>query len=256
MFSIFKKSNKQVDVLCSISKKYKITHDLYKPNYSGKMLPTYFRQLPKTYENTNNNGIVLQNSTIKNCVGILSLIGNGFVIPNWTDIIIKVSKDHYAWQCADTQTVIEFLGNDTTGTHWQKKYWKFRIKSPWSISTKDEILFHFTEPFWHYEDLPFWKIVPGVIDFKYNHNTDVVILIPIPEVETQFMIPAGTPLVQCVLLNKEKFNLVYELYEGDRENSEYNTYRTKFSNFYPYYRKELQKLENQEPKCPFKNIFR
>ena len=119
-----------------------------KPQRASKFMPDWFKKLNKDIADT---GPAFA-STVKRCVPVLDAIRNGYIIPLWADLHVKVSdtedeegntQPHIWFQFPDTFGFQEILG----GHGWEQvgdgcpldkfEYGKILMKfvNPWVIET-------------------------------------------------------------------------------------------------------------------------
>ena len=85
MFGLFKKEEKP---FVKFSTKEDLLELIPHPVPAKKAMPEWFRKLKPTIENSS----IGEAGTAKRCIPILDAVSQGFIIPMWTDVAIKVSK--------------------------------------------------------------------------------------------------------------------------------------------------------------------
>jgi hypothetical protein len=247
MFSFFHRTPK-INVDCFTYDK--LTYDFTPIVKSTKVYPDWWKELPN-YEaglQKREDGFYekfdVQN--LKNCYAFLEFFKKSITIPNWTDFYIETSYDYYKWYSAKTDDMfdaIEEHGKKQIGKGF-KNYHHLKLISPWAISEKTNIQFSWVGFEWHLEDYNF-KILPGVINFKVNHATNVNIMVP--KVKKEFLLPAGTPLVAIIPLTEKKVILKKHLISKD----EYILLMKNPNRNYINGWRTVEKLLKKQNKCPF-----
>jgi hypothetical protein len=138
---------------------------------------------------------------MRTCAGFLDLYGAGIVIPLWSDLQITVRQDgSYSWIFADRTSSITdhptvMMGDIKERTRCSHA----KILSPWAFSCKEDIKWHYTQPLWNQDMGNDFAIVPGVIDFKYQHTTSTNIFLRVPKIgEKGIFLKRNTPLAHLV----------------------------------------------------------
>jgi hypothetical protein len=100
------------------------------------------------------------------------------------------------------------------------------------------------------QTLTSWHVLPGVIDFKYQHATNVNFVAPRGK---RFQMTAGMPLAQLIPLTDKEVDLRLHMIDPTK----IDDLRIKNS-FYPFFTgsyKKMKKLINEKEKnkskCPF-----
>ncbi len=216
-------------------------YNLSKIDYSVNFVPNWWKRLPKLIENSNGHKIV---STIKMCEGFRQLYENGFMIPLWTDFIL----DEHGLHFADGQTSFQIHPPAQMEGFLGSNFKHFKLLSPWIFSTKKYCKFIWLEPTWNFSEIDFIKVVPGIVDYKYQNATNINVFFNINYFR-RIMFEKGTPLVQCIPLSDKKLvikNNLVSRQEYDRISS--ISFPT---TFFGKYKKNKQSLVNNEKKCPF-----
>jgi hypothetical protein len=201
-----------------------------RPAASSKFFPDYFRRLKSQI------GSDVQDLTVKRCVPFLEAMSAGFIIPLWCDvnviasggsITINFPRDWRRDYQIGSHTEAQVSGHPATG----EKYGNIPLKwvNPWVIETDPGVSCMFTSPMNHGDKNI--KIIDGIVDTDNYYNT-----INFPFFWTggdgEFIIPAGTPLVQVVPFRREEFNLEFAELDGLRMDRTKGVLSTKLRNAY------------------------
>ena len=225
--------------------------DLFPIKKCSEFIPNWWKSMPSKYTVPNGQGIEYPAATIKRCDGILQYYKHGFMIPLWSDIIIKTGEDgSWAYQWADDSNPMGVT------THNRKQFSSdfnnfihLKLDSPWFFHEKTGVKFEWSQPIYNdISNLGKYIIPPAIIDFKYNFGTNINMLIP--NKNETITINAGEPLVKLVALSE--YDVIVKSHVVSFE--EYSKYRNKgvfkFS-FIGKYKKRKQIINSSKSKCPF-----
>lgn len=203
-------------------------------------IPDWWKRMPQT---NYNEKFISNESTLKGCPGFIDLYKQGFMMPLWADLAIDVKDGKYQWQFSDFSTHAEVHNSHQWGAFAdESKYGHIKILSPWRIKTKKDLSWLMLAPFWNDKLQTNYSIVPGVLNFKYQHENNINIFISMNE--NNFIIPNNHPLYHLIPLTQDKVELKYHLV-SEEELKKYNTHSVSFTQDY-YNRISLAK------KCPIK----
>lgn len=172
-----------------------------------KFVPEWWKQLPSTYSTQTETDITRPVPTLKKCGGFIDLYTQGWILPAWSDILLKTREDgHFAyeypvgtsWSRVESHSREQFKGAF-------KGYMHMKIISPWVLVDRHETntKFLWTPTSWSlFDDQPEFRVLPGIMDFTDNIGTHLNLLLPIADKE--YFIKAGTPLVHISPLTEKK----------------------------------------------------
>lgn len=174
-----------------------------------KALPAWYRNLPMEVSANSPVFPSLTLSTIKGCSGIKDFFTNSITIPNWIEHRISVKPSGEVHFMAlredmklDSHDVRIQMGNA------MPNYTHVKLSSPWRFKEKSGVNWVFTQAVWHHTDPCEFSIPPGIIDYKYQHTTNVNILVPWPKSDLkEVIIPSGKPLVQLVPMSDKQVKI-------------------------------------------------
>jgi len=167
------------------------------PMPSSKCFPEYFKKLPLGKAQSP------QSNTGKRCIPLKESMNQGFIIPIWSDMYVKVDKK---------DLIIEFPFNLPMPTSLEYHDYEqlkgyplaetldhgktlMKFMNPWIISTSPGVSCLFTSPLNHFENR--FKLIDGVVDTDTYYN-----YVNLPFVWTgepgEYFIKKGTPLVQVI----------------------------------------------------------
>ena len=223
-------------------------HDLFPIQSSNNFIPDWWKNIPKTYSEKDEYGIVTQHATMKSCVGFLDLYKTGFIIPNWSDVIFRTYPDG-SWaykQAAENLPQITSHNSNQYGDLQNLIHAK--IESPWIITEKTGVSFLFTDPKWNkLKNINDFVVLDGVVNFKYQHSTHINIFIQ--QKDNQINLNAGDPLVHLIPLSDKKVKIKNHLVDETEYTNIKNksSYCSKFSKKYMF----NKNIKDSKQKCPF-----
>jgi hypothetical protein len=175
--------------------------DIIPPTLSKNNLPEWYSRLPKGGEIPN----------VRHCSGFKDLHNEGILIRAWSDMEIEISPDEsvqFDVACKDElKDPIERhdIKNQATGA-WPG-YTNLKLVSPWWFKCNKPVKWAMLPPVWHTKDPLDWMVVPGMLEFKYQHATNVNLLFKLKSEPFMVRIKAGQPLVHMVPMFDESWEL-------------------------------------------------
>lgn len=222
---------------------------------ASRNLPDWWKQLPKTSKYYQ-NGIPIETSTMKRCVGFVDLIKNSWTIPMYTDLKIKIEDD--GWNCvtaaglADHRGELQILeshNRDQYGSEFND-YYHFKILVPWLLEDNKGINFLMTGAYWNQTKL-FDKCFfsPGVLNFKYQHSINVNFFTK--REDKLIDIAAGQPLAYLTPMTDNDIEIRFHLISDEEYKNKIfvSTYASKFVDRYRFNKRIID--EKEKGKCPF-----
>lgn len=207
--------------------------------------PEWWKDLPKSIAVPDST---LSAPTMKSCAGMRDLYQYGLMMPMWCDLNIDVGaigEPKFRHQFADRQSTLLSHPPEQRGTFAEdSRYQHVKLDAPWRFQCDEEVPFIWSEPVWNMEDLIQYRVLPGIIEHKYQHAVNINLLIVRKPVEiASALIPFGAPLVHIVPLTERE--LVVNVIEDPRLFEKLYKPAVSFSNSY---KKSRSAIESQ---CPF-----
>jgi len=244
--------NKDIVVDCFTADPF--TYEYCRVAPASKYLPQWWKTLP--VENKNSN--------MKSCRGFTQLYKNSFILPYWNTLEITVNKNTvktFNWKTSVDLNV----GGELLSIHDSAQYNDFtlgydyqhiKIKNTWLFKTNSLVEFLWSDPVWNRPDLNNYTVLPGVVDYKYNHANNINIMFEYKPFPYTIIIPAGYPLVMLTPLTEKNIVFKYNLISPDHYNSIDNQYNqptiNKTDNLYNNKKKFITEYEERnKSKCPF-----
>lgn len=205
-----------------------LTACTFDPSYVGTCPPEYKKQpTPDWLKKLKNfaitwddrSKIAIKNPTAGVCPGIRSFLNDPITINMWADMEIRVFPDgtwtHYTrpmWGVS----VVEH-NKEQFGEAYNKRL-SLKLESPWHFVCDQPIKFMFMES--HYSTSYFRDnnvlFPPGIIEYKYQHSTNVHLSVPIPENEPYIIsLRHGQPLVSLFPMTETPINFDVKLVSRD-----------------------------------------
>ena len=254
MFNLFGSKKLVVDA-------YTYKHSIfytYNPKIAREYAPSYLKDMPAIIENPY-NGVPM--STLRGCVGLRKLYSQGIILPLWTDVIVNIPESPKEGTNNPPGTPGVIVADLTTRiqSHPTEQWSNFvdprlfvhtKLESPWLFYCKEEIDWIFAGCSWNQKDPLEAEILPGCLDFKYQHQTNVNILIKRNTTNSRLFMEAGTPIVHLIPVTERDIELkIHLVSEDEYMHMSASNAPTSFTNNYNKSRKIRQ--DNEKSKCPF-----
>jgi hypothetical protein len=225
-------------------------HEMVAENYpltpSQKLMPKWWKELPTDCPPERHWPKILI-GTMKRCQGFIDQHVNSWTMPLWTDVTVEMmgSPNGIEARYATADKITSLVVHENI--QWRgfadpRQYHHYKIMAPWWIKSKSDILWDFVPATWsHGEWLNTLTVLPGQIDFKYQHVVHVNTFWKLgPNNRTSELLTAGTPLVQLSPRTENKVEIKTHCVDLTEFNK--MMHLPKFSGLYK---------ENKQRKCPF-----
>ena len=203
---------------------YTVSPDAFvhsKPDYANKFIPKWFKNVKPpchTAKSLVEEGFF---PNIKGCAGFIEYFKTGFMLPCWSDLALQIGPrgtNDYRYQFSDQASCIEPHPLWQVGDYFSEtEVQHMKICSPWRISASKDIKFLFVKPAWQYDTIKdsSFDVLSGVVNFKYQHHTNVNIFIHRRDEEQNILIPHGQPLLHMIPITNKKIKFRYHLVTTD-----------------------------------------
>jgi hypothetical protein len=227
-------------------------------NHAIKYLPEWWKKLPTNKESNylSMDVNVNKKSTVKNCPGFIDLYKKSLVIPHWNETRIKVNSDGtYEWISSHETNIENHPGTQFDGWFSNATLAQVKFICPWFAKSKENLQLFFAEPLWNNENINDLRIIPGVINTKYQYQLSVNCFIePNPKGERIINSKPLTPLVFLVPLTDKTIELRHHListrevvrFKGSHNFNYPNMLSMRIKNI-----NKIEELNKPESKCPF-----
>jgi len=242
MLFFFKKPEVHIDCFSYMDHAYEFAPI----DYAHKFYPDWWKKLPnEEYVSGNFH----PTPTMKTCRGLIDNYRNSLMIPMWSDFILNyVNPTTHQWIFSDRKSDVE------SHPYHQRKgflenYLNLKLIVPWAFKTKELIYWSYSKAFYNFEHPDEFLILPGVVEFKYQHgaNTNLGIkCLPHPK---EYRINHGQPLVQLTPHTEKKIKFKNHLvtvqeFQRIQVSSAPCTFTRRYTN-------NRRIMEEKESKCPF-----
>lgn len=171
-------------------------------------IPSWWKDLPGAFRFEND---FFDSPTMKHCTGFINWYTNGFTIPMWTDLAIVIgskTEGGYKFQYADGNSrASDHSANQYGHIYPTNEFQHLKLSSPWMFTCKEDIKFAFVEHTWNILSFKSFRIMPGILDFKYQPSTNINLMFPRTDTSQELLIPFNEPLVQIIPLSDRKIKL-------------------------------------------------
>lgn len=187
------------------------------------------------------------------CPGMWDYANAGYIITAHADIHIKANKVGVIVQVVsnnlDNKTLqaaqFDFSIVEGMATIDNVKEHAAKIPLPWSVQAKSGYSAYVLPALMHSDYLDKLFIYPGIVDFDNFHTINFVFS---PIKECEFVIYAGTPLLQVIPFKREKITAECGKTTDSERDKHLFSYPSKMRN---YYRKFLYGRKSYTMKCPY-----
>lgn len=244
MFFWFKRGTVVVDAFTHSLPAYKY----FPVETANKFVPEWWKQTPKHFDCPIDDGaITVKGNTARRCAGIIDYYHkNSIIVPLWSDLELDYGPQGYAYAFADSKTALAYHPQVMRG-EYMKEYEHYKIASAWKFREKTGVKFHFSSPFYNYDDPGLMVVPPAIVNYKYQHSTEFNFMLKRPAVTKRFSLQAGQPLIHLAPLTDK--NVVVKTHMVTPEEYE-RSFRWVFA-FNNLYNKAKKISDARESKCPF-----
>lgn len=229
MFDIFrKKTTLHLDVFTPVAELI----DLLPIKLAREVMPEWYKKLPAT---VNHRGP--ERGTMKTCPGVVDLFKAGFVVPSWRDIYLEINSgvvNTFPEQSAEMHPSIQW------GTGFPD-YSHAKLISPWKIQEKTGVKFLWSNAFW-FNNTDNYFVPSGVVEYKYQHTTNVNLLINKKRFPNKFTINAGEILAQVIPMTEQNVKLHFHAVSEEEYATKFYTPQYTFVGQYFKRKKALEKI--------------
>lgn len=234
-----------------------MAYEYFKIEKSTRYFPEWFKKIPNSAEYTNQNQIRMQFPTMKRCYGFLELYKNSFTVPMWTDTKISINPKlkTFAFQTANKNNNIHsHVREQYAGLFNETNFMQFKIETPWILKEKTGIQFMYESMFWNQARAFDYAQLPGMLEFKYNSDISIQIVVNLENKEDQIDLKllAGTPMSMLIPLTEKRVTFKHHLVDIEEYKKLYSKdFRSVFDCFDDEVdmHKRIKALEKS--KCPF-----
>jgi hypothetical protein len=237
----------------------KQVYDLFPVSKTINHMPKWWKNLETHFKHEARfNGL----PTMKSCSAVNKFLTKGITIPMWTDASLGVAKVDGAYG-EQYQIISEFGDGPQTNCEVHRpeqmstdflpeaEYINFKIHTPWVFETDDEIEWVWTQPTYNFSHPDIFTILPGVIEFKYNHNVFLNLSMrkSLGGEALMLNLDAGDPMVNLIPLTDKPVDVKLHLVSKEQWFEKFSETNHVF--FKGNYKKLIKLRKEKESKCPF-----
>ena len=204
---------------------------------SSKFIPEWWRTLARSKTPFQ--------TPMKHCAGLKYLYEKSFMLPMWTEFVVLLDQASSTSFAGDQKTPVELHEPTERGTFApEDKNLHLKLVSPWVICCDEEIYCSWVPATWNNEQMYNVQVLPAIIEYKYQHDTNVNILVK-REVETKhYKINLNQPLAHIVPMTDRKFKIVLHLVSEEE-------LMEKRMKFLPVIEARYEKTKKFLQQCPY-----
>jgi hypothetical protein len=264
---MFKHILKKKEIVLDCFTKDTVAYDYAKIQYGYQTMPQWWKDMPNGMINRDGKEI----PTIKACRALRKHYERAIVMPLWGDLNLKLTSEKetnhlYEWSCANKNFNTNESHNDVGFEGYtQGDGFNIKFSSPWLFKSKSNIEYVVTQPTWSNRELTDnLVLLPGVVDFKYQFNTNVNFFCRKQSKTVSLNIPAQTPITMYYPLTEDKVIIRNHLVNDSEFNRIHQDFgffsNTERKDFFGLYNRRKQlidsseevKIKPLESSCPFK----
>ena len=182
-----------------------------KPEKAVEFKPEWYKELP--VENDKNTLEVKQN--MRFCYGFNSLFSKGVILPMWNEVRMRIGVEgdvDYNWQFADGTSTAAIHSTDQRGRYLpETQYSHVKLHAPWKFVCDEGVEFMYMYNSWLSESPEDVVIPAGVVEYNFNHDVNVNIMMRRRQNERFISIPIGTPMVHIIPLSERPLEIEHIL---------------------------------------------
>lgn len=184
--------------------------------------------------------------TVKSCPGFHELYSKGFILENWCDFVVNVNEKGITYHYSNGKRPI--LHSNEQVSPGFSNFHILKLNSPWIIQTKEDVPFIALSAQWSLEKFDF-HILPGIVNFYHQTGSNVFLTIK-KDIDDQFLIPMGQPLMQFIPLTDKKIKIHNHIVSEDElATKTYNVTGTSMG--WRRTKALIKRNDGRKSKCPF-----
>jgi hypothetical protein len=182
-----------------------------------KFVPKVWKQIPKTVIP---EGSVKHSATMKSCAGFIDLYKSGFIVPMWCDLDLEIGKigsGYHSYQYSDGQSIAQAHPQFQRGNMYpEEKYQHIQLHNPWVFYCDKDIDFVLTEPTWNIDSPEVVKILPGILNFKYQSGCNINMIWTRQVNKTFYTVDFNQPIAHLIPVTEKKVELKMHLVSSEK----------------------------------------
>ena len=219
---------------------------------ASSFYPNWWKELPKAVVSPGKLG---GTGTMKTCVGFIKHFENSAIIPMWSDLIVGIGHQaaHYQYHFSDGVSEATHHPEYQYNNYFSgNQYQHLKLISPWLLYCDEPVNFMWTEPVWHTNFADQYRVLPGTIDFRYQHATNVNMILTRGTTDRKITIPFKQPIAHIVPLSDRDLHIEV-IYDRNKwqDIAQSGFFAPTFIGKYFSIRRAHSELKNKQSKCPF-----
>lgn len=152
-------------------------------------------------------------ASVKHCYGMKDLYDEGIMVPAWGDYDITVSPTgpinvQSPVQQTEGHSSVHLLDN---GRSPWAEYVNAKLHSPWAMYCDEPIKWALLQPAWAQTDPQSMITVPGMTEFRYQHQAHANMIFKRGKQPYTVKIKAGDPLIHIVPITERPLEIEYKV---------------------------------------------
>jgi len=218
---------------------------------SKNFIPDWWKKTPKIYQEYVGRFLNTDAATIKSCTGFIELYRQGVMMPMWSDCFVMVGEigsNTFQYEFSNKYSSVDIhTQNQRGGQYPEEQYLHVKFVSEWTLTCEEDVNFLFTAPIWNHDAPENLTILPGVLNFKYQHSSNINVLFKREKTSIKYLIPFGVPMVHLIPLTERKLIVKTHLVSTEElKRIQSISVNNKFTGYYKN-NKDILKAK----KCPF-----
>lgn len=206
--------------------------DLFPPRVAKTSRPEWIKALPSSTQ-----------PSIKNCHGHKDLYNEGIIVPSWADFDITVKPVGNPLVVSAVDQIPEHSTPHTIeDTPWAG-YVNTKFHSPWFCYCDEMIKWAIIQPVWEQPDPLAWLTVPGIVEFKYQHQSNANMIFKTQNMPYGIKIKAGDPLSHIIPISERPIELKVDIMTQEIWSRKFNNWH--FASRLWYHRTRAHAEKNQ-----------
>ena len=211
---MFKRNNKKFK-LTFYSKESPVWSETFAPR--TKLYPDWWRSLKEPKDPHGHGATAVHDimPTMKTCPGFVDLLKTAIAVPMWKQMKITYDTEIRNIEIAgcisqdDLHEQVDTHPSIQHGDHFNNCL-HLKLKNPWQIVADQKKEFLLMDAVWHRRNHANYTVLPGKLEFKYQHSGHVNIFIPKSRSVKTLDIPAGDPICYLLPLTEHEIDINIE----------------------------------------------
>lgn len=162
--------------------------------------------------------------TAKRCPAVIDYFKKSMVIPSQFDVYLKAGVNNTSGWLTPTQETANMIKTFSSEQKVGFNTPHVKIDTSWICIEETGINFMIADAYYNNFNEP-WRIVPGILDFKYQHSLNINVAYN--NQEDPIFIPMNTPISFMIPLTEKEVKYEHHLVSHDEWQQIKNKYATK-----------------------------